>query len=616
MFKRRTITLTAIISLALSAFALTNVDIPQGLGLENNEEYQQLVAESEILAIKADSLLTLTHDTRMSMRNYMDTVTTEPSRELLNSYSSRIVMLEDEYFKITAEQGVVASRISEIELAAIERGFNESMSSRQDNDTLFANDLDTTEESTANEEVIVDEPTEESTANEEVIFDEPIEEQTTTEEEIIFDEPIEEQTTTEEEVIFDEPIEEQTTNEEFIVDEPTEEEIVNEQEPVRITNVIDSELFNDTLISEDIEDLRTAQQEVVETDTLVQEYLSQYAQFKELVAQYKAATKQSVADPLYDKITATYKTLESLNAEINSKWNHVIDTKYYAYGLVIETQRNKALLSKLDDEFNTLLQQCAENDNLYASNGVMRYAICRPAIIDFEIIMTSELGLNDVCEVLTTERESLSIPTYQLSPIDIPERRLFINYKNISFGRTNHYNESNPLPKLKVYERGTIYRILLGQFKSRQPMTLFKGVQPLYLDKDSAGLNNYYAGGFASLEEAEAAQKLLFERGFKGPEICVWRDGVMTNLTAGSNVSASDQTITTGSVRYMLRIANEDMTDALRQYVTQTYPSKRITLTNSGYVIGSFDNHDEVTRLFIALSDEFGIDLEIMEVEK
>ena len=40
----------------------------------------------------------------------------------------------------------------------------------------------------------------------------------------------------------------------------------------------------------------------------------------------------------------------------------------------------------------------------------------------------------------------------------------------------------------------------------------------------------YYAGGFATREEAEAAQSLLKARGFVRPEIVVWTDGEYRNL--------------------------------------------------------------------------------------
>lgn len=564
MFKRRTITLTAIVGITISAFAFADIDNPDGLGLQNNKEYQQLLAESERLRMEEDSLRNLISETRANMHAYIDTLTTEPSRDFINKYNSRIVELEEEIFNINTRQGVVASRINAHELGAMEDFFKDHVFKRLDN----SNDNATAE----GEEIAA---------------------------------------TTEQQQSTDDA----TTAPDAIEGIDDSSEHVAEKLSTRSSKLIDNEPFVKALSADDLRELHSAHESISQIDGLVQEYLKQYNALKGLIAAYEDATEQQSADPIYEQIATQIGYLDTLNTEISDKWNYLLDTKYYAYGLVIETSRNKELLERLDSDINTMLQHCAENDNLYASNGVMRYALGHTAIIDFEIIMASEFGLTEAGDVLRALREAMVTPTYQLSPIDMPERRLFIDYQSITFGRTNYYNDANPLPQLKVYEQGTIYRILLGVFKSRQPMTLFKGVQPLYIDKDSEGMNHYYAGGFATLEEAEAAQRLLFDKGFKGPEICVWRDGKMVNLTADDDTPSDKRTIEAGATRYMLRVADADMSDALREYLKEHHPSKVITLTNTGYVIGSFDNHDEVTRLFITLGDEFGIDLEIMEVE-
>ncbi len=564
MFKRRTITLTAIVGITISAFAFADIDKPDGLGLQNNKEYQQLLAESERLRMEEDSLRNLISETRANMHTYIDTLTTEPSRDFINKYNSRIVELEEEIFNINTRQGVVASRINAHELGAMEDFFKDLVFKRLDN----SNDNATAE----GEEIAA---------------------------------------TTEQQQSTDDA----TTAPDAIEGVDDSSEHVAEKLSTRSSKLIDNEPFVKALSADDLRELHSAHESISQIDGLVQEYLKQYNALRELIAAYEDATEQQSADSIYEQIATQIGYLDTLNTEISDKWNYLLDTKYYAYGLVIETSRNKELLERLDSDINTMLQHCAENDNLYASNGVMRYALGHTAIIDFEIIMASEFGLTEAGDVLRALREAMVTPTYQLSPIDMPERRLFIDYQSITFGRTNYYNDANPLPQLKVYEQGTIYRILLGVFKSRQPMTLFKGVQPLYIDKDSEGMNHYYAGGFATLEEAEAAQRLLFDKGFKGPEICVWRDGKMVNLTADDDTPSDKRTIEAGATRYMLRVADADMSDALREYLKEHHPSKVITLTNTGYVIGSFDNHDEVTRLFITIGDEFGIDLEIMEVE-
>ena len=125
MFKRHTITFAATIGIAISTFALTSTDNPI-TPLEEDEEYQSLMAESERLTMMSDSINDLLIQTRADMRLYLDTVTTEPSRDYLYQYNQRIVELESETFNITQKQGEIASRINELEMKAIEEQFNTS----------------------------------------------------------------------------------------------------------------------------------------------------------------------------------------------------------------------------------------------------------------------------------------------------------------------------------------------------------------------------------------------------------------------------------------------------------------------------------------------------------
>ena len=111
-------------------------------------------------------------------------------------------------------------------------------------------------------------------------------------------------------------------------------------------------------------------------------------------------------------------------------------------------------------------------------------------------------------------------------------------------------------PKLKVYDEGTIYRLLLGRFKTRQPMTLFKGVYPLYIDRDEEQMYCYYAGGYATRAEAERAKQQLSERGFRAPQICRWADGEMTNLTLAAEEDPSAEPVT--GIRYAVQIASPE----------------------------------------------------------
>ena len=81
-----------------------------------------------------------------------------------------------------------------------------------------------------------------------------------------------------------------------------------------------------------------------------------------------------------------------------------------------------------------------------------------------------------------------------------------------------------------MYKRGTIFRVLLGTFSAKRPVSIFRGAYPLSYEVTEDNKWRYYAGGFATQEEAEEAQARLKKRGFTRPEVVVWINGEYRNL--------------------------------------------------------------------------------------
>jgi hypothetical protein len=211
------------------------------------------------------------------------------------------------------------------------------------------------------------------------------------------------------------------------------------------------------------------------------------------------------------------------------------------------------------------------------------------------------------------QREPQEI-NYRLEPLHL-ERRLFIDFQPIAIGRTNFYKDTNPIPDLKVYERGTIYRILLGEFRNKQPMTLFKGVQPLYITRNEDGNYVYYAGGFATRREADDAQLFLKEKGFKAPEICRWQNGDVVNVTTADNDGEGGVIIPVSGKRYMVKFSMETISDDVRVIIANEAPRQSVSKEADGFVLGMFDNRDEVELLVSLLSETIESPIEIVEIE-
>lgn len=410
------------------------------------------------------------------------------------------------------------------------------------------------------------------------------------------------------------PVEEELVTE---LPDSTAEEVIEPVAPIYYRNLVENTIFRDILAGEDYNDLLIASEEDKEMETIVADYLATYADMAEAAEAYRNASEEAEAERILARFGDLEIEAEELSDEMQQKWNHIIDTKYYAYGYILEHECRYDLLDKASSDFSTMLQQCAANDGNYASDALMRYIVGRPTLLGHEIEFAREMELMEAADSLSGVRDNLNLADYRLEPIKV-ERRLFLDFAPIVVGRTNYYNSANPLPELRIFERGTIYRILLGTFRSKQPMTLFKGVQPLFISENDDETYSYYAGGFATLAEAEEAQLFLKEKGFRAPEVCRWENGEMINLTEAeeSNEEGESVDMPVVGMRYMVEIEAEMLTDEMRATINQTTPGKMVSRADGRFVVGTFTSRSEADMLLTTLIDQHpDIQVTLKEIE-
>jgi hypothetical protein len=407
------------------------------------------------------------------------------------------------------------------------------------------------------------------------------------------------------------------TPDSFYADVPAEEQMedvaeeqVEEAVPT-VRNLIENRCFVDALSADAYAELQAAHIADATMDDLAREFHALYAELSATATHYRATDSESEADSLFTQYNRLVKDAQLLDEEITHRWNHVLDTKYYSYNYLLEREHRYATAEEASMAFVEMRRRSSEEVGFYASDALMTYVVGRPTLRDYEHTIAQEMGLVEARDSIAALRDSMPAIDYRLEPISL-ERRLFIDYEPITIGSTNYYKESNPIPALKIYERGTIYRILLGEFRNKQPMTLFKGVRPLFIDRNDQGHYLYYAGGYATYSEADEAVIFLRDKGFKAPEICRWQDGKMHNLSA----AATDDGQATIGVCYMIHIHSSVLSDELRAHISAEAPTKHISRRGDGFAIGIFDNRDDAEVLMTLLSDsDASLDIEIVEIE-
>ena len=348
-------------------------------------------------------------------------------------------------------------------------------------------------------------------------------------------------------------------------------------------------------------DLKIAQREDEALPRLVEEYIALYSRIGRSVRAYKIATEESEGEEIFNNYLTLRDRADSVGVIIDRYWNNVLNTKYYAYGYILEHYGLYDLLDNTSADYSAMQQRCANENGRYALDALAHYAIGRPTLVAFERDFAREMGLNKAADSLQRVYENIISPEYHIQPLTL-ERRSFVEYEPLSFGRKDFYNESNPVGDVKVYERGTIYRILLGVFRNKQSMNIFKGVQPLYMTKDEAGYS-YYVGGFESEEEALAAVEVLMDRGFKEPQVCCWRDGRMVNLSEPEQEVKESVKEQPSGHRYIVLLECGEISEPMRSTIAQSAPDKRISRRGAGFAIGTFTARSDAEGLKGAIEE-------------
>ncbi len=291
-----------------------------------------------------------------------------------------------------------------------------------------------------------------------------------------------------------------------------------------------SKLVSEGLSEEDYENLQDAEEDEVICDELFTQYVKQYSRLRELKLLYDQTDIEDEAVKYNDEFKKLELSADSLSLLLEDRWSELYDNKNYAYAMVLELLGDDELLARDLDITRNVAAQISVVEHYESTLPILNYEYQKRGQLELELLLAERLKLKRCVDSLTQVQSLLSARRSfeDLAEVVIEERN-FIEYSAITFSTSTIYSKSNPVPAAVEYERGVIYRIQLGAYKYEQLPTIFRGASPLCYDK-TLGFWTYYAGGFATLSEAESAVEVCIRRGFKRPEIVVWRDGVRRNL--------------------------------------------------------------------------------------
>ena len=376
---------------------------------------------------------------------------------------------------------------------------------------------------------------------------------------------------------------------------------------LKVRNLVSNPYFREQLPEADYAALVEAQRLEFDAVDYVNRYFANYGTISELAEAYAAAQAEADAAEIYDK----YKTLQGFNRvladSLSDAWNYIFDNKSYAYGYLMDKLGRDEILSREEERLSEAARQLSELRGETASDAVTDYFLRKKVLVGYETSVADMLGLTSARDSLRGVTAQLEGIDFRLPRIDVAER-YFLDYDSVSFSSTPKYSYQHPSPECKVYEHGTIYRILLGTFNTKRAVSTFRGAYPLsYLVNDDRKWC-YYAGGFATREEAEAAQKLLKARGFVRPEIVVWTDGEYRNLSKDPEAQ---------HIAYRVEIvSSEALSDAVKAAITDTAEGCELSRVGQQlFVVGTFDDKAVADRVAAAVTQtDPALEIKVAEI--
>lgn len=346
-------------------------------------------------------------------------------------------------------------------------------------------------------------------------------------------------------------------------------------------DLVANDYFAERLAPTDYKTLCEAQQREKRVRDLVAKLHSEYGELLSLQREYMEVPTRRQADSIAQLFTAKCSRIEGIDSEITSLWSSLFYNKMYAYDLLMEREGKNAMLDLSASVTSRAEREVSENSEIYQSDALVGYYARKRALTEYELQLATSLSLTTSRDSLRLVQAELKNRDYRLSKLSL-QRRSFIKYEDIDVKVPTIYNSKNPVPRTKVYDYGTIYRIRVGLFSKRPNISALRGVMPLsYTDAYNKGLYAYFVGGFRTEQEAKEGVVRLKKLGFRDPIIAVWVDGEYYPTLEDMRRSESQYNVEISGVT--------TLTDDIKAKILSHKADCTISRIGSTFVVGTFE---------------------------
>ncbi len=370
-------------------------------------------------------------------------------------------------------------------------------------------------------------------------------------------------------------------------------------------SIAESSFVQSNLAAADLKTISEAESAEKSVEMLYKAQLKRLRELSSLSSGYNQAAGEQEALEIVAQFDSLSMVINDRSAELAQQWSAIYDNKLFTYNMLLELLGRKELIAESQEISRKGAASIAALGGNVADLAVVRYEYQKREMIAIESMIAKELKLTNVVNSLSRVSKELETAGVEgeIEPIVIKER-LFIDYAPITFSSAQTYSKSNPIPATKIYQRGVVYRILYGGFKTLQSPTIFRGAKPLSVNNDG-GFNYYYGGGYKSYREALVAQKESKARGFNRPEVVMWRDGVSRNLSRTPYPRGN----------YRVVVDNcEELPEGVDEIVTKFDRDVQITHVGADqYIIAPFADRMVAEDMIGEITEKYDLEIKVIE---
>lgn len=401
--------------------------------------------------------------------------------------------------------------------------------------------------------------------------------------------------------------------------------------------LIENAFFENNLPADVYASLKAAQITEKSVDNYIQIIRHQYQKMIALDSQFYQATDVAAAMAIYNE----FHRLDAVNGQITDsiaiKQQQIIDTKSYAYNLILDKENKSVMMEKFSKLMTQSRAEEQEISDLSYSRAVALFPIHKKLIITMERDMAEALSIAPAVDSLSRALQAIAPNDYLFPPIVGPKLAEDVEYAAATKGATSIYSTRNPIPDAIIPDEGAVYRILVGSYTQKQAINIFRNASPLSVERKSDKRYYYYVGDYPTFATATAGVEALKAMGFRQPRIVVWCNGEYTlepteevgmkivddnssvevvnsdtpsqPAATTSGTTKQKNTTTAANIRHRIEIhgAGSALSDNVREAIRAAAPGKEISRLVDGasgktiFAVGTFPEKDTAVKVAEAI---------------